>query len=359
MPDPRGERGKKHNLMEILFIGLCTILSGGEGFTDMYLFAKSREDWLRKYIVLPGGIPSHDTFHRVFGIIDPKAFTDCFMKWTMSIRRATGGKVIALDGKTLRHSFDTWSGQSALHMISAWATEAGLALGQERVDGKTNEIPVLPELLEKLDIRGKTVTTDAMGYQKEVAAKIIDKGGDYLLCVKGNQSGLYEDLKEFFHDCGDFAGIEHSYFETLEKAHGRIEERKCWAIEGEAKWLGIEKDWEKIRSIATIKTKRTVRGKTSAETRYHITSLPADAQEILLSARSHWGIENGLHWVLDVTMNEDMCRVPRLSGAENLAILRRIAVNMVNLVKGKASVRGSIKKAGWDTSFLEQILAGP
>lgn len=358
IPDPRGERGKKHKLLDILFIALCTVLSGGETFTDMSLFAKLREEWLRKYIELPGGIPSHDTFRRVLGIIAPGEFMDCFAKWTEGIRRMSGGKVIAFDGKTLRHSFDTWSGTAAIHLVSAWVTEVGLALGYEKVASKSNEISALLALLEKLDLKGYTVTIDAMGCQKEIAAKIIDRGGDYLLCVKGNQGNLFEDLKEFFADCGDFKGIEHSYYDSVEKDHGRIEVRTCRAIEGEAPWLGIDKEWKGVRTIAMIQRSRTIRDKTSEETSYYITSLPAKAKQIALAARSHWKIENSQHWVLDVTMNEDMCRVRKDNAAENLAILRRIAISMVNLVKGKMSVRASIKQACWDTSFLEAIFVG-
>ena len=358
IPDPRGERGKKHKLMDVLFIALCSILSGGSGFTDMRLLAESRKEWLSKYIELPGGIPSHDTFRRVLGIIDPDDFKDCLTKWTESIRRATGGRIIALDGKTLRHSFDTWSGTGAIHLVNAWATEAGLALGYEKVDSKSNEITALPALLEKLDIKGCIVTIDAMGCQKHVAAKIIDRSGDYLLCVKGNQGRLFEDLKDFFGGCGDFKGVEHSYYRSLEKDHGRLEERKCWAIEGEAKWLGIDKEWKQVRTIAAIERTRTTRGKISKETSYYITSLPGNAKRIAQVARSHWGIENGQHWVLDVTMDEDMCRVRKDNAAENLAILRRVAISMINIVKGKLSVKAALKKAGWDPSFLEKILVG-
>jgi predicted transposase YbfD/YdcC len=357
--DARADRGKKHNLMEILFIALCSALSGGENFTDMEDFGELRMDWLRKRLELKHGIPSYHTFRRVFAVIDAKAFVDCFIKWAESLRNLSGGSVIAIDGKTIRKSFDTWSGKSALHVVGAWATEAGIALGHEVVDSKTNEITALPELLEKLCVKGRTVTMDAMGCQKEIAKKIIDKGGDYLLCVKGNQGGLFEDLKGFFHDCVDFKDVEHDYFATLEKGHGRIEERKCWAVEGEAKWLGIDKDWKDIRAIAVIERKRTIRGKTSTEMSYYITSLPGKAQRIALSARSHWAIENSQHWVLDVTMNEDMSRARKDNAAVNLVTLRRMAINMINLVRGSVSVRRSRKKAALDTLFLQKILAGP
>ena len=358
VPDVRMERRKRHKLEDILFIALCTILSGGEGYQDMTLFAERREEWLRKYIDLPHGIPSYYTFRRVFQILDPSALKEGLANWASSLRSITDGQVIALDGKTLRHSFDTWSGQKSLHLLSAWVSDLGLALGCERVDSKSNEIPSAVDLIEKLDVKGYVVTLDALGCQKDTAAKIVEKKGDYLLCAKRNQPKLYESLKEFFADCGDFKGIEYDYFEGIEKAHGRMEERRCWALEGEAGWLGMDKDWKAVRTIAMISRKRTVRGKSSIETAYYITSLGADAERIASVARLHWRVENSLHWVLDVTMNEDMNRIRKDHAPENIAVIRRIAVSMVNQVKGKMSVRGCLRSAGWDTSFLEQVLVG-
>lgn len=359
IPDMRTERRKRHRLIDILFIALCTILSGGESFSDMVEFAEYREEWLKKYIELPHGLPSYFTYRRVFMILAPDALKECLVSWAEGLRSMTGGEVISLDGKTLRHSFDKWSGQKAIHLVNAWVTELGLALGCEKVDAKSNEIPCALEFLEKLKIKGRTVTLDAMGCQKEIAAKIIDKGGNYLLCAKGNQAGLHDALKEFFDDCGDLASVDHSYFESVEKEHGRIEERRCWAVEGEAKWIGIDKEWKGVKTIAMINRKRTINGKSSAETTYYITSHEANAQKIAAIARAHWGIENSLHWVLDVTMNEDMSRARKDNSPENLAVLRRIAISMVNQVKGKKSVRRSLLAAGWDTSFLEKILTGP
>lgn len=358
IPDMRVERSKRHRLIDILFIALCTILSGGEGFQDMVDFGASREEWLKKYVELPCGIPSYATFRRVFLVLEPNALKECLISWAEGLREMTGGQVIALDGKTLRHSFDRWSGQKSLHLVNAWVSDLGISLGCERVDAKSNEIPSALDFLEKLKIKGCTVTLDALGCQREIASKIIEKGGDYLLCAKGNQPGLHKDLEGFFKDCGDFEGIEHDYFESLEKGHGRIEERKCWAVAGEAGWLGIDKAWKNVRTMVMLKRKRTVNGKSSEETSYYITSLAGDAEKIATVARLHWKIENSLHWVLDVTMNEDMNRIRKDYAPENLAVLRRIAVSMVNRVKGKRSVRGSLKLAGWDTSFLERLLAG-
>jgi predicted transposase YbfD/YdcC len=360
LPDPRVDRTKKHILIDILFIGVCTVVCGGEGFTDMEDFATAKEDWLRKYLELPGGIPSHDTFRRVFSIMDPGEFVACFVAWSQALHEATRGEVIALDGKTIRHSFDIASGQPALHIISAWASENGLALGHVKVDNKSNEITALPKLLKMLDIKGKTITMDAMGCQKELAGQIVDAGGDYVLCVKGNQVSLHEDVAWFFDECEDFEGVDHTYYESVEKDHGRIEVRKCWAVEGEAKWLGFGEEWKGLRSIAALQAERIIRGVSSKEMRYYISSLPGDAQKIALAVREHWAIENSLHYVLDVTMNEDMSRVRKDNAPENLATLRRIAINMVRKdktpMKGRSSIRRAMKRAAYLNASLEQIL---
>jgi predicted transposase YbfD/YdcC len=360
LPDFRVDRTKKHNLIDILFIAVCTVICGGEGFTDMEDFATAKEDWLRKYLELPGGIPSHDTFRRVFSIMDADIFQDCFVAWSQALHEFTKGEVIALDGKTIRHSFDRASGQPALHIISAWASENGLALGHVKVDDKSNEITALPKLLDMLDIKGRTVTMDAMGCQKELAEQIVDKGGDYVLCVKGNQASLHEDVAWFFGECEDFEGIDHTYYESVEKDHGRIEVRKCWAVEGEAKWLGFGEEWTGLRTIAALQAERIIRGVSSKEMRYYISSLPGDAQKIALAAREHWAIENSLHYVLDVTMNEDMSRVRKDNSPQNLTTLRRIAINMVRKdktpMKGRPSIRRAMKRAAYLNCSLEQIL---
>lgn len=360
LPDPRVDRTKKHNLIDILFMGVCSTLCGGEGFTDMEDFAEDGESWLRKFLELPGGIPSHDTFRRVFSVLDPNVLTNCFMNWTESLHKETNGEVIALDGKTIRHSFDTASGQPALHIVSAWASENGLALGHVKVDDKSNEIFALPKLLEMLDIKGRVVTMDAMGCQKDLAKQIIEKNGDYVLCVKANQGNLHEDLIEFFGDCEDFSGVEHSYHEKVEKDHGRIEVRKCWAVEGEAKWLGLEDAWAGIKTIAAVEGERIIGGKSSIYTRYYISSLPANAKRISEAVREHWAIENSLHWVLDVTMNEDACRIRKDNAPENVATLRKIAVNLLTNdqtpMKGRPSIARKMKRAARTHDFMFQVL---
>jgi len=362
LPDPRVERTKKHRLIDILFIAVCTIICGGESFTDMELFGEAKEEWLRTVLELPHGIPSHDTFGRVFSLLDPQAFGECFLRWSAALHEASKGEVIALDGKTLRHSFDRATDQSALHLVSAWASENGLALGQLKVEGKSNEITALPALLKLLDVQGCVVTMDAMGCQKQLAGQIVEQKGDYVLCLKGNQGSLHEETRYFFEEAKamKFHDVPYDYHETVEKDHGRIEIRRCWMVEEVAiQWLGREDQWPGLASIAAIEAERRIGKKVTKETRYFISSLKGSAKQLAEAARKHWGIENSLHWVLDVTMNEDRSRVRKDHAPENLALLRRLALNLIKKTKRpKASVRGSIKKAGWDNSFLEAILVG-
>lgn len=360
IPDPRVERTKKHKLIDILFIGVCTIICGGEDFTDMEEFGEAKEEWLRKFLELPHGIPSHDTFGRVFSRLDPRAFGECLLRWSAALHEATRGEVIALDGKTLRHSFDGATGQAALHLVSAWASENGIALGQLKVDGKSNEITALPALLKMLDVKGCVVTIDAMGCQKELAKQVIEQGGDYVFCLKGNQGSLHEETEYFFEEAKKmgFANVPYRYHQSLEKDHGRIENRRCWMVEETAiQWLDKRDQWPGLASIAAIEAQRRIGKKKSKETRYFISSLTGSAQQLAEAARKHWGIENSLFWVLDVTMNEDGSRIRKDRAPENMALLRRLALNLIKKAKpAKKSVRGSIKRAGWDNSFLETIL---
>jgi len=362
LADPRVARTRKHLLLDILFIAICTIACDGEGFTDMELFGRAKEQWLGKYLELPGGIPSHDTFGRVFSIIDPEAFTECFVNWTEAIHTATAGEVVALDGKTVRHSFDTATGKSALHLVSAWATENGLALGQVRVADKSNEITAIPKLLEMIDLKGRIITTDAMGCQRDVAKRIVDKKGDYVLCLKGNHEHLHDEVKYFFDEAraADFNDVDHTYLDSVEKDHGRIEIRRYWVVEDDAiRWLEKQDLWPGLASIAAVESERRIGKKTTFETRYFISSLAGRASEFISATREHWAIENSLHHVLDVTFNEDASRIRKDNAPENLTILRKIVINLVKKQKNtKASVRGRLKRAAWDNSYLETILVG-
>jgi predicted transposase YbfD/YdcC len=360
LPDPRIERAKRHLLVDILFIAVCTIICGGESFTDMELFGKSKEVWLRQLLTLPHGIPSHDTFGRVFSLLNPQAFGESFLRWTAALHEATQGEVIALDGKTVRHSFDAATGQGALHLISAWASKSGVTLGQQKVEGKSNEITALPTLLKLLDVTGCIVTMDAMGCQKELAGQIVEQGGDYVLGLKGNQGHLHEEVKYFFDEAQrrQFHDVPHDYHATVEKAHGRIEMRRCWLVtEVAMEWLERQNQWPGMASIAALEAERRIGRKVTKETRYFISTLQSSAKQLMEAARTHWKIENSLHWVLDVTLHEDQSRIRKEHAPENLALLRRLALNLIRKAKPpKASVRGSIKKAGWDNSFLEKIL---
>lgn len=360
LPDPRVDRTKKHRLIDVLFIAVCTLICGGETFTDMESFGEAKEEWLRQFLDLPHGIPSHDTFGRLFARLDPQAFGECFLRWSEALHKATQGEVIALDGKTVRHSFDTATGQSALHLVSAWASENGITLGQLKVDGKSNEITALPELLKRLDVQGCVVTIDAMGCQKDLAKQVKEQGGDYVFCLKGNQESLHEEARYFFDEARKlkFENVPYAYHQTVEKDHGRIETRRVWMVEEVAiTWLERADQWPGLASLAMVEAERRIGKKTTKETRYFISSLRGNVKQLAAAARQHWAIENSLHWVLDVIMNEDQSRVRKDHAPENLALLRRLALNLIKKAKPpKQSVRAGIKKAGWDNSFLEAIL---
>jgi predicted transposase YbfD/YdcC len=360
LPDPRVDRTKKHLLTDILFIAVCTLICGGEGFTDMEVFGEAKAEWLRGLLELPHGIPSHDTFRRVFCALDPEAFGACFRRWSEALHAATEGGVLALDGKSIRHSFDVASGRPALHMISAWASGNGLALGHLKVDGKSNEITALPELLRLLDVKDRVVTMDAMGCQRALARQITEQEGDYVFCLKGNQESLHEEVQDFFEQAhaGDWQGVAHSSHESVEKDHGRIETRRCWMVtEAAMRWLERSEQWPGLKSIAAVQAERRLGDRVTRETRYFISSLSGSAQQLADAVREHWSIENSLHYVLDVTLHEDASRIRTDNAPENLATLRRLALNLVTQAKvPKASVRRRIKRAGWDNAYLEALL---
>jgi len=358
--DPRIDRGKKHKLVDILFIAVSCFLCGGRTFIDMEDCGIGMKSWFKKYIELPEGIPSHDTFRRVFSLLSPEAFEACFVKWTQTLHTMTKGEVIALDGKTIRHSFDTATNQRAIHIVSAWATENGLALGHVKVDDKSNEITALPKLIKMLDVKGRIVSIDAMGCQTDIARDIIDQNGDYVLCVKANHESLYESLVRFFDIREGLEGIPHTHWASDEKNRGRKESRECWAVEATPEWLGFGEGWKGLRSIAALKRVRTTKQGKSVEWRYYITSLPGEAERIAKAVREHWGIENSLHYVLDVTMGEDQSRARKDHSAENLSTLRRIVVNMCKQdktpMKGVPSIRRRMLSARWNQDNLERLL---
>ena len=322
--DPRSDSGKRHDLMDILSMVICE----AEGWSDVELFGKSKYDWLSRFLKLPNGIPSHDTFGRVFSRIDPTQFQRCFIDWVKGVSELTQGQVIAIDGKTLRRSHDRSSGKAAIHMVSAWAQKNSVVLGQTRVASRSNEITAIPHLLSMLEVSGCIVTIDAMGCQKEIATTIIERGAGYVLSVKCNQPQLHEDIEETFAHAREngFDGIAHDFYEKVEKGHGRVERRRCWAM-SEPDYLDYVNDrsrWTNLTSIAMVESERSVDGKTSIESRLYISSLPVDAQQLLAVTRAHSGIENSLHWVLDISFHEDESRVREGSAAENLAVIREV-----------------------------------
>jgi predicted transposase YbfD/YdcC len=363
IPDPRVKRRRRHKLVDILVIGLCSIITGGEGFNDMALFGKIKRDWLKTFLALPHGIPSHDTFNRVFSALDPHRFLDCFVRWVQGICPALAGDVVAIDGKALRRALD--EGDAIPYMVSAWASENGLALGQVKVNDKSNEIAAIPELLQVLDLQGSIVTIDAMGCQKDIAAQIVDKKADYVLALKGNHATVHEEVHEFFADavlpCADQAAPTVApqtmvSSKTLEKDHGRIETRRYWQS-SDIDWIEDKPLWKGLRSIGMVESIRCIKGKNSIERRYYLASLPLNVKTFAKAVRGHWGVENPLHWSLDVTFREDQSRARSKNAAQNLAMLRRIALNLIkkNPLE-KVSQRQKRIFAALDTTFLAQLL---
>ncbi len=361
LPDPRVDRTKLHPLLDILVIAVCAVIAGAEGWEDIAEFGHLKEAFFRERLglELPHGIPSPDTFRRVLARLDPDAFGGAFLAWTQTLRVETKGEVVALDGKTLRHSFDTAAGQAPIHLVSAWAATNRLVLAQVKVDDKSNEITAFSALLALLDLRGCTVTTDAMGCQKGIARQIIAQEGDYVLALKGNQGQLFEDVRLFFEDATQhgFAGIRSRCDETTEKDHGRIEKRRYWLV-SEIDWLAGKKEWAGLCSIGMAESIRHIGEEVETERRYFLCSLGGSARQFGRAVRRHWGIENGEHYVLDVSFDEDACRIRREHGAENFATLRHIALNLVRREPtATRGVKARLRRAGWDEGYLLRVLA--
>lgn len=364
LPDPRVERTRLHPLIDILTIAICAVICGAEGWDDFVSFGRAKQDWLQEKLELelPAGIPSADTFRRVFARLDPQALQACFRLWTQQLHIRTKGEVIALDGKVLRHSFDTAAKQSAIHMVSAWAASARLVLGQVKIEEKTNEIPMVPALLKLLDIQGCIVTTDAMSCQKATAAQIISQGGDYVLAVKENQPSLHADIKGRFAQAKAqrYEDTDHTDCRANDKGHGRIETRHCDLITLSPKdplWGDVQAEWSGLMSLARITCTRQIGTKRRREVRYFISSIPHHARRVLSAVRAHWGIENRLHYVLDVSLDEDECRIRKDHGAENMAVLRHISLNLLQQEKTcSRGIKAKRKQAGWDNDYLAQIL---
>ena len=362
LDDPRAERGKRHDLLDIIIITICAVICGADGWADVELFGKCKYDWLKRFLQLANGIPSHDTFGRVFARLDPHQFQRCFTAWIRAVSELTQGQVIAIDGKTLRRSHDTRAAKAAIHMVSAWAQANSLVLGQTRVAERSNEITAIPHLLNLLEVSGCIVTIDAMGCQKEIAKTITAQGADYVLAVKRKQAQLHQEVKDTFHLARQtgFAEIAHDFHETVEKGHGRIEKRRCWTISEPdyLHYLNEGGQWHNLTSIGMVEAERWVADDTSIETRWYISSLAGDAAALLAATRGHWGIENSLHWVLDRSFREDESRVRSGNAAENLAVIRHMALNLLKQEPtSNASIRAKRKRAGWDHDYLLAVVS--
>jgi predicted transposase YbfD/YdcC len=363
MRDPRIDRTKRHKLLDILIIAICGVICGADSWVDIEMYGKSKLEWLKTFLELPNGIPSHDTFGRVFAALNPEEFENSFLEWVKAIHELTGGQVIAIDGKQLRGSQDIREGKEAIYMVSAWATENQLVLGQRKVDDKSNEITAVPQLLKMLDIDGCIVTLDAISTQTKIAKTIIDQGGDYILAVKENQGNLYEDIHDLFEEDRqyDFKDAPYSYAKTVNKDHGRIEIRQCWTISDPEYLANIRdlKRWAGIQSLVMILSERRIGEESEIQDRYFISSLESNAEKILRAKRSYWGIENRLHWVLDIAFNEDRSRVRKDNAPQNFAVLRHMALNLLKQDHSiKVGIKGKRLKCGWDTDYLLHVLAG-
>jgi predicted transposase YbfD/YdcC len=367
LDDPRTGNASLHNLYEILIIALCTVLCGGQTAVDMGLFAKAKEDFLRKFLKLENGLPSHDTFSRIFRLLDPDKFRACFQRFMARFAETCQG-VIAIDGKVLRRSFDIASAKSALHMVSAWGCEQRLVLAQIATDAKSNEITAVPKLLEMLSLKGCIVTVDALNCQRNIAQQIVDQGGDYALALKGNQGTLHADVSLFLDDpvvtsdavtttpASTTTSTTTTAHTTVDADHGRIETRTA-LVSTDIAWLQNQHQWPGLAAIAKIVRTREVPTKTTTETAYYLLSTPLTAERCNAVVRSHWGVENQLHYCLDVSMNEDQARNRKDHSAHNLAVLRHMALNVMRRDNTKASLRGKFKLAGWKDDFLTKLLA--
>ena len=367
LPDPRVNRTKDHDLIDLLVIAVCTLLCAGESFNDMEDFGHAKQDWFKTFLALRNGIPSHDTFNRVFAALDPEQFLDCFLRWTQSLRKAVAQEIVALDGKALRRALN--ADQSVPYIVSAWAESNGLVLGQLKVADKSNEITALPKLLRVLELSGCIVTVDAMGTQKKIAKEIIEADADYVLALKGNHERVHGEVKAFLEDVVaessqsrpvsaklSKAAATLAVLETVEKDHGRLETRRYYQS-AELGWFADRAKWEGLRAVGMVEAIREFSGQRTVERRYYLTSLPLGVETFARAVRGHWGVENKLHWVLDVCFREDQSRARVGYAAENLATLRRLALNLLKREKTKKrGIKGKQLNASWDHTYLLRLL---
>lgn len=358
--DPRIDRTKRHKLIDIITIAICAVICGADGWVAIETYGCAKYEWLKTFLELANGIPSHDTFARVFAQINPQQFQECFLDWMKSIHKITEGEVVALDGKTLCSSYDKGSDQSAIQMVSAWASTNKLVLGQVKVNEKSNEITAIPKLLKVLELSGCIVTIDAIGCQKEIVKIITQQNADYVITLKKNQGHLYNEVEKLFQEgiSTGFKGIEHTTYKTEEVGHGRHEIRHYLMLSGIQGRLDPDSVWSKLNSVGMVESIRQVDGETTVETRYFISSLSQNAQTFANSVRSHWGIENSLHWILDVTLKEDDCRIRKDNAPENFAVLRHVAVNLLGQEKRvKLGMKNKQFLAAMDNEYLARVLS--
>ena len=333
------------------------VVAGADDWVEIAAYARAREAWFRGFLELPGGVPSHDTFGRVFALLDPDAFGKCYVDWIRALINIPD-ELVAIDGKTLRRSHDRSNGKSAIHMVNAWAVNSGLVLAQVKTEAKSNEITAIPELLKLLDVKGSVVTIDAMGCQKEIARQIVAKEADYVFSLKGNQGNLHKEVELLFQDAkkNNFKDLPHDSFTTVDGEHGRIETR-CYTTVDDVSWFGEKNKWAKLSSFGMIESQREIDGEIKGETRYFISSLPSDAKRFAAAARGHWAVENNLHWTLDIAFREDDSRVRSGHAPANLAIIRRLALSLIKQDRNrKIGIKASRKRAGWDMEYIKKLI---
>lgn len=359
MKDPRVKKKTRHKLIDIIVISICAAICSADDWVSVEAYGKAKYDWLKTFLELPNGIPSHDTFGNVFSVLSSTEFEECFLSWIQSVCVVTAGQIIAIDGKKLRRSHDKSSNKSAIHMVSAWASKNMVTLGQVKTDEKSNEITAIPELLNLLEIKGCIVTIDAMGCQKKIVNKIVtDKKADYVIALKGNQGNLHDDVKLFFEGAlkDNFDGIDFDFHKTVDGDHGRIETREYYIV-SDIDWLDSKKTWNNLNTIGMVISERDTGKKVSKEARYFICSIPKDAKLFAKSVREHWGIENKVHWVLDIAFREDESRMRKGDSAANFSIVRHIALNMLRHEKSvKLGIKNKRLNAAWDNEYLLKVL---
>jgi len=359
LDDPRAQHSIEHLLLDIVLITICAVICGADNWVEIENYGIAKQEWLETFLELPNGIPSHDTLERTLALMCPEQVQQCFLNWVQAVFNITDGQLISIDGKTLRGSYERGGKQGMIHMVSAWAHQNRLVLGQRKVHEKSNEITAIPELLKVLDLAGAVVSIDAMGCQTEIAAQIVAQQGDYVLALKGNQGNLHQDVRQLFDHAHtqNFRDIEHDFYETEEKGHGRQENRRYWVM-GQTEFLVGAENWEKLTTIGCVESQRQIGDKISSEMRYYLLSLPLDAKRFAEAVRGHWGIENQLHWILDVGFREDDSRATQGYSAENLAVIRHLAVNLLTQEKtAKGGTHAKRLKAGWNDHYLTKVLS--